>query len=155
MLKTITHNLRKISDFFPAVLFVTIFCIFCINVISRYLFNESYGWIIEFSMILWVWVVFFTCAFTLRDDEHIAIHFVLERLSEKGQKICHTIAAICLFLFSSYMVLPTWDYIDFLSIRPSDVMGIPMKNIYIIFMAFLLSLIIRSLYKLYDLYIKK
>ena len=139
---------KHLTEGILALLLLTIFSIFCINVLSRYIFGTSYGWIIEASLILWVWLIFFGCSFCLKESDHVRIDFVYNRLPLPYQKLCQFISLLAIFIGTIFMISPTWSYISFLSIRPSDVMEIPMNYIYIIYMVFLVSLLVRSGYQL-------
>ncbi len=137
-----------------SIMLLIIFSIFCINVISRYIFSTSFGWTIEFSLILWLWVIFLSASFTLKDSDHVSLNSFVNIFPEKIKAIFKAISLLILCISAIFMIEPVWDYIDFLLIRPSDILGIPMKYIFIVYMIFLASLIIKSGFSIFEILIR-
>ena len=63
--------------------FSIIFVLMIFNVFSRYLFDTSYPWNIEFCRYSFVWLTFAGAAYLRREDGHIRIEFVINLLNRK------------------------------------------------------------------------
>jgi len=76
------------------------------NVVARYGFDSSLTWASELTVYLFLWSVFFGAAYCFKQDAHISINIVLEKVSPDTAKmlmlISHTITFIFLFAVAYY-----------------------------------------------------
>lgn len=54
----------------------TMFAVFMLQIVFRYILNFPIGWTNEVSAILWVWLVLWGAAFVLREDEEIRFDLI-------------------------------------------------------------------------------
>lgn len=134
---------KLIANYIGAAMLLVIFLAFCINVILRYTLGISFGWIVEFSLILWLWVVFLGAGIFLENDDHVSLVYMYRAFHKKIRLSLKAFACSVIFFGGFFMIAPVWDYVDFLKIRYSDVIGIPMNNIFSVYKIFLISLILR------------
>ena len=57
--------LQKTSNFIIASMLAVLFFTFLLQIFSRYILRSPFGWTLELCLILWVWIVFFGCAFVV------------------------------------------------------------------------------------------
>merc|ERR1711991_1223571 len=78
--------------------------------ISSWMNNlEPIGWTVNLISLLWVWIIFFGCAFFVRDREHVVFDVLFFAVSKKFQKIFSFIIALFLASIMLYSFGPTWD----------------------------------------------
>jgi|TARA_B100002019_G_scaffold276411_1_gene275212 C4-dicarboxylate transporter DctQ subunit len=70
---------------------------------------EPIGWTVNLISLLWVWIIFFGCAFFVRDREHVVFDILFFAVSKKFQKIFSFIIALFLASIMLYSFGPTWD----------------------------------------------
>ena len=72
----------------------------CIDVVMRYFFNRPTGWVLQFSEYILLYIPFLAAAFVLREESHIRIDIVLNRLTRKTQSLISMITSLlsCLVL---------------------------------------------------------
>jgi len=140
-----------------AVLFFT----FLFQIFSRYVLRSPFGWTLELCLILWVWIVFFGCAFIVRDRDHVTFDIFYYATPKKVQLVLSIISAIGVILIMGYSFLPTIDYIDWMKMRKTTTVKIPftgdkipLKYIFSIYGIFLLSVIFQYIWKLKNLLTK-
>jgi len=61
--------------------------------------------------LLWVWVIFFSCAFFVRERDHVAFDILYHAAPERGRKIMAIAGAVFVIGIMVYSFIPTWEAI--------------------------------------------
>ena len=85
-----------------------------VDVVLRYFFNRPTVWVLEICEYILLYVVFLGAAWVLKEEGHVRVGLVVDRLSPKTQALVHTItsvvgALVCLTLIR-YGVQVTWNH---------------------------------------------
>jgi C4-dicarboxylate transporter DctQ subunit len=111
---------------------------------------EPLGWTLELCLILWVWIVFFGCAFNVREKDHVTFDILYLAAGARVRRIMALTAAASIVAGMIWAFLPTWDYVDFMRMRRTSTVENPftgerirLKWIFIIYMVFMAALILR------------
>lgn len=76
------------------------------NVVARYVFDSSLTWASELTVYLFLWSTFFGAAYCFKQDAHISVNMLLEKVSPDTAKmlmlVSHTITFIFLFAVAYY-----------------------------------------------------
>ena len=76
------------------------------NVVARYVFGTSLTWAGELTMYLFLWSAFFGAAYCFKEDAHISVTVLLDRVPPKVAKafmlLSHTVTLIFLLAVSWY-----------------------------------------------------
>ena len=138
-------------------LLAAIFLTFLLQILLRYFFTPA-GWTLELIGILWVWLIFFSCAFVVRESDHVKFDILYLAMPLRIRKIMAIISAFSIVIGMIYIYFPTWDYIDWMKMRSTTTVKIPfigkkipLNIIFSVYGIFLLSLIIRYVWKLFHL----
>jgi len=72
----------------------------CIDVVMRYFFNRPTGWVLQFSEYILLYIPFLAAAFVLREESHIRVDIVLNRLTGKTRSLINMVTSLlaCLVL---------------------------------------------------------
>ncbi|RED18828.1 TRAP transporter small permease [Pontivivens insulae] len=157
----------RISDAIAATLLAVIFFTFLLQIATRYapkIINyfglaeifpalgaiQPLGWTLELIAILWVWVIFFSCAFVVREWDHVKFDIVFLAVSRRMRAIFAVISAVAIVAGMLYALLPTLDYIDWMKIRKTSTVRnpftgskIPMRTIFSVYGAFMIVVAVR------------
>ena len=68
--------LRAAAEGVVAAMLAAMFLTFVLQIFSRYIMNQPIGWTLEVCLTLWLWLVFWGCAFVVRHDEHVAVRVI-------------------------------------------------------------------------------
>ena len=151
----------RLADMIAAGLLAAIFVTFLLQIATRYLpkvityFDLDYfpalaairplGWSLELIGILWVWVIFFSCAFVVREQDHVKFDILYLWVSRKTRTIFTVISAAAIVAGMIYALLPTLDYIDWMKMRKTATVRnpftggkIPMRTIFSIYGGFMI-----------------
>lgn len=166
-MKNVLKWVSRISDAIAATMLAAIFFIFLIQIGSRYApkivgyfgLAESFpilasiqplGWTLELIAVLWVWVIFFSCAFVVREFDHVKFDIIYLSVSRRARTIFAIISATAIVAGMLYAFLPTWDYIDWMKIRKTATVRnpftgnkIPLRTVFSVYGAFMLIVAVR------------
>ena len=142
-LRTTFDWLGRRAENFLALILGALFLSFLIQVVFRYLLNLPLGWTVEFVSIAWLWGILFGYAFVVREADVIRLDILYEALPRGARRALDVITGtICAGIF--LWTLPkVWGYIDFMAIEKTAYMKIRFDYVFIIYIAFAVSVIIR------------
>ena len=141
VLKKIGAAAGKAAEGVAAALLAAMFLTFLLQIFSRYALASPFGWTLELCLTLWVWLVFFGGAFVVRRRDHIAFDMVYQQAGPRARRLFATAGAAAIVLGMTAAFLPTWDFIDFLKIKKSATLGVPMRTIFSVYALFMLAVI--------------
>jgi C4-dicarboxylate transporter DctQ subunit len=76
------------------------------NVVARYVFDSSLTWAAELTVYLFLWSTFFGAAYCFKQDAHISINILLEKVNPITAKVlmlvAHSITLVFLFAVAYY-----------------------------------------------------
>ena len=72
------------------------------NVIMRYFFNSSLTWAEEVSRFLFIWLIFLGSIIAFKDNEHLGVDTLVNKLTPRGKKILYVVN--CLIIFATLML---------------------------------------------------
>ncbi|WP_428641632.1 TRAP transporter small permease [Roseibium sp.] len=133
----------KFGETIAAALLGAMFLTFLLQIFSRYVMEQPFGWTLELCLVLWVWLVFFGNAFIVRERDHVSFDILYLAAPPGPRKVMALVSALAIALALAWSLLPTWDWIDFLKIKKSATLKIPMRTIYSIYAVFLVIVVLR------------
>jgi C4-dicarboxylate transporter DctQ subunit len=142
-MQRLLERLRQGADGVAAGLLAAMFILFLVQIVGRYIFNLSLGWTIESSLTLWLWIVFWGCAFCLRPSDHIRFDILYLSVNRPTQRIFSAVAALAIVATFVVSFMPTYDYVEFYKIKRSATLRIPLSYVFSIYMVFMVMVILR------------
>lgn len=139
---SVVRWLRHGAEGVAAAMLAAMFCTFVLQVFSRYVLLTPFGWTLEVCLTLWVWIVFWGNAFIVREIDHVTFDMIYLAVRPRVQRILALISAVAIIVAMVVSIAPTWDYIDFLKIKKSPILKIPMRDVFSIYMLFLVAVIV-------------
>jgi len=134
------------TEFIAAAMLAAMFLTFVLQIFSRYVLHAPFGWTLELCLALWIWIVFWGNAFLVRDRDHITFDLVYTSLPRRPRQILSLVAAASIVAAMAISFLPTWDYIDFLKIKKSATLKVPLRTIFSIYALFMIVVGLRYLF---------
>ena len=95
--------MKKYVDGFNGILLVVMFLITFWQIIARFVPGDSTVWSEEVARFIFVWIVFLGAATLTRDEEHIRISALTDRLGPTSHRIVRVLSAIFVIPFVIYM----------------------------------------------------
>jgi C4-dicarboxylate transporter DctQ subunit len=175
-MKKTLRTLSRVADGIAGLMLAAIFVIFLLQIGSRYLPTliseiglsdalptlaavEPLGWTLELIGILWVWVIFFSCAFVVREYDHVKFDIIYLAVSRRARRMFALISSALMVAGMLYAFLPTWDYIDFMRIRGTSTVEnpftgdkIPLRTVFSIYAIFMIAVCLRYAWLFIDVW---
>jgi len=105
MLKRIIYSYDKTEEVILVIsLAVTVILIFA-QILMRWLFNNSITWSEELARYIFIWQIWLGTSIGFKDDKHIRITIVRDKLKEKGQAVYDIIARFILLVFCVFIIV--------------------------------------------------
>ncbi len=145
-MRQLLKGLRHFTEGVAALMLATLFLVFLVQIVARYLFNFSIGWTVEVSLTLWLWLVFWGGGLCLRASDHIRFDMLYLSVSRPTQRIFGALAAVMIIAAFALSFLPTIEYVWFYKIKRSNTLGIRLHYIFSIYLVFMLAIIARYAY---------
>lgn len=82
------------------------------NVVARYLFHSSLTWAGELTMYLFLWSIFFGAAYCFKEDAHISVTVLLDRVNPKIAKILMIVSHIVTLIFLLAVSWYGYEYLE-------------------------------------------
>jgi TRAP-type C4-dicarboxylate transport system permease small subunit len=146
------RRLKRAADIVGAVLFLLTFAGFLIQIFARYVLNHPLGWSEEYTMIVFIWTVFWAAAFMVPERNHVSFDVVYELAAPQGRRVLTIISMLCLVVAFVILLPAAFDYIAFMARKKSPVMLLPMSYVYGSYLLFVASFIVQGLWRLRGLF---
>lgn len=95
--KKIIWFLDKTEEIILVGMFALMVFVIFIQVIMRYIFNNSLSWSEELGKFLFVWISWIGISIGAKRKEHIKINMFVDKFSSKVQTICEILSEIIVF----------------------------------------------------------
>ncbi|WP_170351611.1 MULTISPECIES: TRAP transporter small permease [Ruegeria] len=156
-MKGFIKGFSRLTEAIAGGMLAAIFLIFLLQILLRYFFTPA-GWTLELIGILWVWVIFFSCAFIVRERDHVKFDIIYLSVPMRVRQVFAMLAAAAIVVGMLYSFLPTWDYIDWMKIRktatvrnPFSGEKIPLRTVFSIYAVFMLVVAARYAWLFFDI----
>lgn len=141
-MRLIKKWLLKCAEGMVAAMLAAMFLTFVLQIFSRYVMNEPFGWTLEVCLTLWVWLVFWGNAFVLKHEDQVTFDLIYHFVTPRTRRVLALIGAFSIVIGMGVALYPTWDFIDFLRIKKSAILYIPMRTVFSIYAVFLICTIL-------------
>ena len=155
-MKDFIKGFSRLTEAIAGGMLAAIFLIFLLQILLRYFFTPA-GWTLELIGILWVWVIFFSCAFIVRERDHVKFDIIYLSVPMRVRQVFAMLAAAAIVVGMLYSFLPTWDYIDWMKIRKTSTVRnpfsgekIPLRTVFSIYAVFMLVVAARYAWLFFD-----
>lgn len=81
-----------------------------VNVVLRYLFNNSLIWGLELTLILFAWLVIFGVSYAFKKTAHLGVDAVLNMVGPGPKRALGLISALLCIVYALLMLKGAWDY---------------------------------------------
>jgi TRAP-type C4-dicarboxylate transport system permease small subunit len=110
--------MRKLCDGFiemlqaySAVLTLVMLAVVLLGVFYRYLMFQALSWYDEFAGYILVWMTMYGSVVALARGKHISFETLVEKLSQRWQRVAAVFAALCVLSFSLVVLVSGWELI--------------------------------------------
>ena len=129
VLTSLDANLEK--DLIATLLAATVMLI-TVNVLMRYVMNDSLSWGEELTLWIFVWFVWLSVSYAFQRNAHVRITVFRDLLPERGRLMTNIVVDL---LVLAFMLVLSWECLDlmrqpFVASQNSVVLGLPIPILY-------------------------
>ena len=143
--------LRRRAENVAAAMLAVMFATFIIQIAFRYLFNFPIGWTSELTVVMWLWLVLWGSAFVLSEKEEIRFDLIYSGVGPRARIAMAIVFSIAIVVLYGVSLKPSFDYVSFMKVEKSSYLKIRMDWLYSIYLIFLVAIIARYLWLLWQL----
>ena len=143
--------LRRRAENVAVAMLGVLFVAFIIQIVFRYFFNFPIGWTSELTVIMWLWLVLWGAAFVLREKEEIRFDLIYRAVGRRARIAMAIAFAAAIVLLYGASLKASFDYVSFMKVERSSYLKIRMDWLYSIYLLFLVAIIARYLWLLWQL----
>jgi TRAP-type C4-dicarboxylate transport system permease small subunit len=147
-IKQAAHLLANLVELYiPGVVFILLFIVFLINIITRYVLKNPQNWTLEFSLNAFVVVGLLGACTAYRKNDHVVFDLFYNSFNRRTQNILRIVSYLLIIIFFSIAIPPALKYL--LNMRAkSSILKIPHRILFLSFPIMLAAIVIRSIIRL-------
>ena len=143
--------LHRRAENIAAGLLAAMFLAFIVQVAFRYLFNFPVGWTSELTVVCWLWLVLWGSAFVLKEKEEIRFDLLYGAVGRRMRVAMGIVFAAAVVILYGLSLKATVAYVTFMKVEKSSYLKIRMDWLFSIYVIFLVAIIARYLWLLWQL----
>ena len=106
MLLKLQRGLMRFEEIVAVLSLVAIVVLILLQVFNRYVLQSSLVWSEELARFLFIWLVYLSTSYAVRDNKHLAISFLLEySRSARARFILQAVSLIATAIFAGFCIV--------------------------------------------------
>lgn len=139
-----TIGWRNAANVIGGGLFIALFVTFLVQIVARFGFERPLPWTDELSVILYLWVILWSCAFVVPEKEHVMFDLVWNSASPPLRMGMRIVGHLLIGGLALAALPASWAYVHFMAREQTAVLGLSFEWVFFPFLLLLLSLVVRS-----------
>lgn len=145
LIRTWADHCSRLGSHLTAALLLSMFVVFILQILFRYVFGLPVLWTVEWVTIAWLWGILFSFTFVIRNGDMIRLDILYNAVPpswRRGMDIFTGLSTAAVFAWT----LPhAWDYVTFMGIERTAAFRWPFDLVFAIYIPFHIAVIIRML----------
>ncbi len=139
------------AELVGAAIFATMFGAFLLQIFMRYVVNQPLGWTLELCMITYIWLVFWACAFLLKERDHIAFTMLYHGAPPPARRVLALLSAVALAGAMIAALPATYDFVAFMARDHTWILKVRFDVVFSVFIAFMVAVAVRQIHVVWTL----
>ena len=117
----VSRFINSIEETAIAVILGLMTVITFINVVLRYVFNNSLIWGLEVTLILLAWLVLLGISYGFKITSHLGVDAIINMTASPVRRVLALLAALCCIAYAGLLLKGAWDYwAPFAALQPTE-----------------------------------
>ena len=121
--------LENVDQYASAVIFIGIMLLLFVQVVTRYLFNHSFTWTEELSVLLFVWMTYLGVSSAVTYRKNLRIDALLDVVPFKVKKVLLILSDVIFMVFNIYLIFPFLELIESIGSAKTPLLGLSLIHI--------------------------
>ncbi len=140
-MQKLVNWLRARADNVAVALLTVIFLSFILQIVSRYIIRHPLGWTLELCLLCWLWLVFWSSAFTLKDEDHVRFTILWDHSSKRLRRIYAIFTGICIIGAFGAALPATYGFVSFMAIEKTSLLKVRFDVVFSVYLLFTIAII--------------
>jgi TRAP-type C4-dicarboxylate transport system permease small subunit len=141
--KAVAKRLARFAEVVLAMLLLTMFVAFLVQIAFRYLFDFPIGWTSEVTVITWLWLVLWGAAFVVTEAEEIRFDLIYSAVPARARRIMAIVTAVALLVLYGMSLPAVVDYVTFMKVQATAYLEIRFDWLFSIYVIFAVAVLVR------------
>lgn len=143
--------LQRRADNVAVGLLTAIFLSFILQIVSRYIIRQPLGWTLEACLLAWLWLVFWSTAFTLKERDHVRFTVLCDHARPNLRRFYMGVTAVCVIAALAMSLPATFDYITFMKIEKTSLLKVRFDFVFSVYLIFSVAVIARYVWRMTEI----
>lgn len=139
--------LQRRADNVAVGLLTALFLSFILQIVSRYVIRQPLGWTLEACLLSWLWLVFWSAAFTLKESDHVRFTVLVDHARPGVRRIYAVFTAVCIIVALAVSLPATLDFVAFMKIEKTSLLKVRFDVVFSIYLIFSVAIITRYVWQ--------
>ncbi len=136
--------MRQLVNAMGGLLFLALFLTFLVQIAARFGFNQPLPWSDELAVILYLWVILWSCAFVVPEREHVMFDLVWHSVGPATRRLMRMVGHTLMGGLAVAALPASWSYVHFMAREKTAVLGLSFEWVFLPFVLLLVALAARS-----------
>lgn len=121
--------LEKIIEYMMVVLVFAFTALIFVQVVSRYVFNNTVTWSEQAGRYLFIWLVFLGLPILYRHGEHVGFTMVVEKMPRKVQSVIGIVVDLLVMMFAFFLLVQSIRFCG--KVANKTMIGLGLSQLYV------------------------
>ncbi len=140
-MQKLVNWLRARADNVAVGLLTVIFLSFILQIVSRYIIRQPLGWTLELCLLSWLWLVFWSSAFTLKDQDHVRFTILWDHSGRRTRRVFAVFTALCIIAAFGVSLPATYNFVSFMAIEKTSLLKVRFDVVFSVYLLFAVAMI--------------
>lgn len=145
VLRKWTDRISDWGNHITAALLLSMFVVFILQILFRYVFGLPVLWTVEWVTIAWLWGILFSFTFVMRSGDMIRLDILYNAVPRSWRRAMDVAGGLFIAAIFIYTMPHAWDYITFMGIERTAAFRWPFDLVFGIYIPFHIAIIVRML----------
>lgn len=120
--------IERLEEWLIAVLLAAMTLVSFSQVVARYVFNYSFTWALELTMVFFAWLIFLGIPYGVRIGSHIGVDALVKSLGPRTARVVGAIGAALCLVYSVILFYGSWVYVGKMYEIGIDMQDLPIQQ---------------------------
>ncbi len=142
---SLAEKVSVIGNHLTAALLLSMFVVFILQILFRYVFGLPVLWTVEWVTIAWLWGILFSFTFVIRTGDMIRLDILYNAVPDSWKRGMDIFTGLSTAAVFAWTLPHAWDYVTFMGIERTAAFRWPFDLVFAIYIPFHIAVIIRML----------
>lgn len=141
-----TDRLARWANHLSAALLLSMFIVFLLQILFRYVLGLPVLWTVEWVTIAWLWGILFSFSFVIKTSDMIRLDILYNAVPRGWRRAMDVVVGLTIAAIFGYTLPHAWEYVTFMGIERTAAFRWPFDLVFAVYIPFHVAVIVRMLF---------